>query len=161
MTVCSGRLFLSDFCVILKASVSCQRAFLGSLQCVLTDIERTSGNVCPAHCCWRQPPVCTLTSSWWKRERRKYGNLWSSSALSLFQRHYIMERDTDAPGSVLWTIACLLKMPRYQGLGPVMLRRGPLHWRAHITPEIIKNTDAGSPPPKCNESGSQGLGPAS
>lgn len=161
MTVCSGRLFLSDFCVILKASVSCQCAFLGSFEWVLTDIERTSGNMCPAHCCSRQPGVCVLTSSWGKRERRKHRCLWSSSAPSLFQRHdYIMERDTDAPGSIAWTTASLLKMPSWQGLGPVMLKRGPIHWSAHITPEIIKNTNAGTPP-GCNESGSRGLGPAS
>lgn len=36
-----------------------------------------------------------------------------------------MERDTDAPGGITWTTACLLKMPSYQGLGPVMLKRGP------------------------------------
>lgn len=66
-----------------------------------------------------------------------------------------MERDTDAPGGITWTTAYLLKMSSYQGLGPVMLKRGPIHQSAHITPEIIKNTSAGTPPRYC-ESGSGG-----
>lgn len=121
-----GGLFLSDVCSI-KGSCQSSACFPGFRR---ISVEWTSWNVYPAHCrSWNSLFACR-DHYWWKSKQRNHQRLWNSFTLSLFRSHdsSVKEKDADAPGGVTFNPAFPLKMPSSQGISPVTIKRGSVHW---------------------------------